>query len=335
MSAGPEEIAPAVARLRAGGVVAFPTETVYGLGADAMNTQAVGRVFALKGRPATNPLIVHVSGEAMARTVAAPGAWTKDAAALARAFWPGPLTMVLAKSERVPPIVTGGGGGATVAVRCPAHHVTLAMIEGFGGPIVGPSANPSGRVSPTTAAHVRGSFNERDVLVLDGGACRGGIESTVVSLADSRVLRPGPVSAEQIAAVLGRAVEGARAGEAAPAGEAAAAPGMQARHYAPRTRAVLFDATDEARVVASLLSPDRRVAVVSARLPGVPPPHVLVRMPQDAEGYAARLYAAMREADELGLDLIAVERPTDPGSLWDAIRDRLSRATSPAGDAIA
>ncbi|MFM9996959.1 MAG: L-threonylcarbamoyladenylate synthase [Phycisphaerales bacterium] len=331
MTAGPEEIAAAVARLRAGGVVAFPTETVYGLGGDAMSADAVGRVFALKGRPATNPLIVHVSGEPMGRELAATGAWSKDAAALARAFWPGSLTIVVAKAGLVPPIVTGGG--ATVGVRCPAHHATLAMIEGFGGPVVGPSANPSGRVSPTTAAHVRASFGERDVLVLDGGPCRGGIESTVVSLAGPapRVLRPGPVSVEQIAGVLGRAVERPPAGEVAPADEAAASPGMQARHYAPRTRAVLFEPAEEARVLSRVLSGGGRIAVISGGVSGVPPPHVHLRMPLDADGYAARLYAALREADELGVDLIAVERPNESGTLWDAIRDRLSRAAAPAG----
>ncbi len=325
MNAGPEEIAAAVARLRAGEVVAFPTETVYGLGADAFNAPAVARVFALKGRPPNNPLIVHVAGEEMARRVAAPGAWSKDAATLARAFWPGPLTIVVAASPDLPSLVTAGG--PTVGVRAPDHHVTLALIEGFGGPVVGPSANPSGRVSPTTGAHVRASFGERDVMVLDGGPCRGGIESTVVSLAEpaARVLRPGLVAAEEIGRVLGRRVEAALDRIAAP-DTAAPSPGMQERHYAPRTPAMLFAPDQWPRVLT-----ERRAAVVSARDLAPPRPHVLIRMPADAGAYAARLYAALREADELGADLIAIERPADSGALWDAIRDRLSRVAGRAG----
>ncbi len=324
MASGPEEIARAVSRLRAGGVVAFPTETVYGLGADAFNERAVSRVFGLKGRPPNNPLIVHVSGEEMARRVAAPDSWSKDAAALARAFWPGPLTIVVRKSADVPPIVTAGG--PTVALRAPDHHVALALIAGLGSPIVGPSANPSGRISPTTAAHVREAFEEADVLVLDGGSCRGGIESTVVSLAGPapRVLRPGLVTDAEIGRVLGRNVELAPQGEVAASDTPAPSPGMQARHYAPRTAAVLFTPDQWPRVLTA-----RRAAVVSSRDLKPPPPHVLIRMPADAAAYAARLYAALREADELGVDVIAIEQPADAGPVWDAIRDRLSRAATP------
>jgi L-threonylcarbamoyladenylate synthase len=324
--ASPEEIAGAVGRLRAGGIVAFPTETVYGLGADAFNVHAVARVFGLKGRPPGNPMIVHVYGEEMARRVAAPDAWSTDAAALASAFWPGPLTIVVRKSAALPAIVTAGA--PTVAVRAPDHHVALALIAGLGSPIVGPSANPSGRISPTTAAHVREAFGEADVLVLDGGPCRGGIESTVVSLAGpaARVLRLGLVTGAEIGRVLGRPVEIAPPGEAAAADAPAPSPGMQERHYAPRTPAVLFAPDQWPRALTV-----RRAAVLSSRslTPPLHPPHVLIRMPADAAAYAARLYAALREADELGADLIAIERPPDSGPVWDAIRDRLARATSP------
>ena len=174
MLSGPEDIAAAVTRLRAGGVVAFPTETVYGLGADVLSEQAVARVFELKGRPSHNPLIVHVASAAMARTVVAPGAWSSEADALARAFWPGPLSIVLPKAAAVPSNVTGGG--PNVAVRCPDHPTTLALLEAFGGPLVGPSANPSGRVSPTTASHVRevvehqAGHGERAVVLQAAGA---------------------------------------------------------------------------------------------------------------------------------------------------------------------
>ncbi len=319
MTAGPEEIAKAVARLKAGGVVAFPTETVYGLGADAFNEAAVRRVFELKGRPANNPLIVHVSGEEMAQRVAARGAWSKEAAALGRAFWPGPLTIVVPRSPDLPPIVTAGG--PTVAVRAPDHHVTLSLIEGFGGALVGPSANPSGRVSPTTGAHVRASFGEDDVLVLDGGPCRGGIESTVVSIGGQpRVLRQGLISADEISRVLGGPVAVA-AGEVAASGAAAPSPGMQQRHYSPRSRTALAAAGDLPGLMRG-----GRAAVLSTSLKGVPSPHVLIRMPNEAREYAARLYAALREADELGVDLILVERPEGENSIWNAIRDRLQRA---------
>ena len=328
MTAGPEEIARAVARLRSGGVVAFPTETVYGLGADVFNGDAVGRVFALKGRPATNPCIVHVSGEGMARRVAAAGAWTPEAGALADRFWPGPLTIVVPKAAEVPAIVTAGA--ETVAVRCPDHHATLALIEGLGSPIVGPSANPSGRVSPTTAEHVRASFpSEEDVLVLDGGPCRAGVESTVLALSPAaRVLRSGPVSAAEIAEVIGRPVAEAIGVSVAP-GAPAESPGLQPIHYAPRVPAVLFDEGDWPAVLRAAAGEGRRVAVISQRLRTMPDPHALILMPDDAREYAAKLYAALREADELDAALIAVERPSIEGPLSAAVADRLLRATRP------
>ncbi len=241
-----DQISRAAARLRAGGVVAFPTETVYGLGADALREEAVARVFALKGRPPTNPLIVHVLDEAMARSVCS--RWPAGAARLARAHWPGPLTIVVPRAEHVPRVVTSGG--ETVAVRCPDHPVALALLEAFGGALVGPSANRSGMVSPTTADHVRESFGEDDALTLDGGACRVGIESTVVSLAGARpvVLRPGAISPEMLALALGEDVvagalrePGARADPGAPL----ASPGMLPSHYAPRAPALLATRDDK------------------------------------------------------------------------------------------
>lgn len=335
MSAGPEEIASAVARLRAGLLVAFPTETVYGLGADALNAEAVARVFAAKGRPARNPLIVHVSDAAMARRVVA--SWPAEAEALAREFWPGPLTIVLPKAASVPTAVTGGG--PTVAVRCPRHHVTLALLEAFGGPLVGPSANRSGGVSPTTAAHVRAAFAEPDVEVLDGGPCEVGIESTVVSLAGNEpvVLRPGMIGPPQIERVLGRpvrcigAVDTSDAQVQAEAGGALAAPGMMASHYAPRTRAeMLLRGEIEARLSTerSRGRPNQRVIVLTHSSIAPLPPHAVIAMPPDAALYAARLYSALREADSQGASLILIERPEASGSAWDAIRDRLVRATA-------
>lgn len=307
----PPPIVAAAARLRAGGLVAFPTETVYGLGADAMNPAAVRAVFTLKGRPSNNPLIVHVSDEAMARRVAAD--WPADAAKLAAAFWPGPLTIVVPKAAGVPDEVSAGG--ATVAVRCPAHELTLALLREFGGPLVGPSANPSGFISPTTAAHVREAFSEAQVLVLDGGPCRGGIESTVVSLSPARILRPGLVSGAQIAAVLGREVA---EGAGDHGGGALPSPGMLDVHYAPRSRAVMMDAGQIAAV---------KGRVVVLAISAVEAPHRVIRMPADAAAYAARVYAALREADALGPDLIVIERPTGGGPVWRAVLDRLGRAT--------
>jgi L-threonylcarbamoyladenylate synthase len=340
MLGGPEEIAAAVARLRAGGVVAFPTETVYGLGADALNERAVARVFELKGRPGNNPLIVHVASSAVARRVVAPGAWEREADLLAMAFWPGPLSIVLPKSADVPSAVTGGG--PNVAVRCPDHPTTLALLEAFGGALVGPSANPSGRVSPTTAAHVRESFTQDDVMVLDGGVCRAGIESTVVSLVGrARVLRPGVIGTEEISRLIGRDVEGARGVGESPdcsgsrsAGNALTAPlespGQLASHYAPRARTLVVET---ARIGESLAASTGAGAVVAWSGVNAAPPHRVLRLPADAAGYAAGLYAALREADALRPALIVVERPRVEGdekehAIWRAVMDRLARASA-------
>lgn len=322
MLAGPEQLAAAVARLRAGGLVAFPTETVYGLGADALSEAAVRRVFEAKGRPSNNPLIVHVSGAAMARGVV--DEWPAEAELLAAAFWPGPLSMVLPKAARVPDVVTGGGPG--VAVRCPDHPTALALLEAFGGPLVGPSANPSGRVSPTTAAHVRASFDESQVMVLDGGPCRGGIESTVVKLGErARVLRPGLVSAGEVARVIGRPVEGPPAETTG----VVEGPGMLASHYAPATPVRLCGAGDVGGVLAS----GGVAVVVSHEDVEVPPPHRLITMPAEPLAYARRLYAVLREADSVGAERIVVVRPRAEGSeaersAWGAVLDRLGRAAA-------
>lgn len=328
MWSGPEEIAQAVARIREGGVVAFPTETVYGLGASAFDAAAVRRVFELKGRPSNNPLIVHVSGEAMAKRVVEH--WPADAGALAREFWPGPLTMVLPKSDAIPPEVTAGGH--TVGVRCPDHPLTLALLEASGIPLVGPSANISGQVSPTSAEHVRAAFGPGDVFTLDGGKCRGGIESTVLWLADghARILRPGLISCEQISAVLDRPIA-ITVGSAAPEDSARPllSPGLLARHYAPSALAVRFD-NDQGEQALRRMALSGRGVMISHVNRVVPPPHQLIRMPSNAAGYAARLYEAMREADELSPSLIAVELPpTGPDPIWGAIHDRLARATQP------
>jgi len=315
-------------RLRSGGVVAFPTETVYGLGADALNTDAVDLVFTLKGRPRNNPLIVHVSGPEMARRVAS--AWPKRAEMLARAFWPGPLSILVPRSLALPASVTGGG--ELVAVRCPNHPVTLALLFEFRGPIIGPSANKSGMISPTTAAHVRESFIDDDVMVLEGGACEAGIESTVVDVMSTRtrVLRPGLIGADELSAAIGEPVDvyapmgNIRTGDSLRPGDAFPSPGMLERHYAPATPAFMFASNDWER----LLATSDPVVVITHRLRRVEAPHRIIAMPPEAADYAAALYAALHEADRSGAPVILIEQPPEDGTVWAAVADRLRRATT-------
>jgi L-threonylcarbamoyladenylate synthase len=309
--------------IRAGGMVAFPTETVYGLGADALSERAVRGVFELKGRPSVNPLIVHVSGPEMAARVVAPGAMSDEVLRLTRALWPGPLSIVLPRGAAVPGVVTGGG--PNVAVRCPDHPVALALLLAVGGPLVGPSANKSGEVSPTEASHVGLSLGD-SVMVLDGGACRVGIESTVLSLAggEARVLRPGVITPQEIESVIGRRV----AVGAGPAAEGAAheSPGLMSRHYAPSTPTLLLD---RAQLEERLRETPWRssAALVLSELRGVEAMQTLL-MPADADEYAGVLYAALRRADAMGVERILIERPPALGGVWAAVLDRLTRASA-------
>lgn len=315
----PAVIAEAARRLRAGGLVAFPTETVYGLGANALDPDAVGRIFAAKGRPPTNPVIVHVPGEAEARQVVAD--WPAAAAALARRFWPGPLTLVLPRGAHVPRSVTAGLD--QVAVRAPRHPVALALLRTAGLPVAAPSANRSTRLSPTTAAHVVAALGDRVDLVLDGGPTDVGIESTVLDLTGEvpRILRPGVVTASEIAAVLGvpvRVADGAVADDAA-----RASPGMMALHYAPRAQVVLAAGAEVPRVVERLRAAGHRVgALVHAADAGGAARKR--RLPADPTGYARALYAALHDLDA-DCDAIVVEAVPD-GEAWSGVRDRLARA---------
>ena len=308
-----DDIQAAAKILAEGDVVAFPTETVYGLGADALSAEAVAKVFALKGRPSHNPLIVHVASIEMARTVA--GDWPDAADKLAQAFWPGPMTIVVPKNDRVPSVVTGGGN--TVALRMPAHELACKLIETFGGPIVGPSANASGSISPTAAIHVTQSLGER-VPVLDGGPCERGIESTVVRVEQDSVsiLRLGVIGKDEIAHVV-PVVEAQATSDEGPL----PSPGMLTRHYAPRTPTRVVDAQDVAQTLSEYPS-SALLTITPTNLPGA------IAMPADAAAYARRLYAALREADAMGVDLILVERPAGIGPIWDAVRDRLRRASA-------
>lgn len=322
------EVKEGARRLRAGGLVAFPTETVYGLGADALNAEAVARVYAVKGRPAGNPLIVHVSDPEMARRVVS--RWPLEADQLAGRFWPGPLTLVLPRAADLPGIVTSRG--ATVGVRVPDHPLALALIEMFGGPIVGPSANPSGYVSPTTAEHVRGHYDEASVYVLDGGACRAGIESTVLDLAGDRVsvLRKGVIGAGEIAEVLGCEIGDPGDGGACDAAETAASPGVLGPHYQPRARVLIVERQEG--IADAVERAGGRAAVLSApgRAAGVESPNVAFQMPASAAAYAGELYAALREADaSQPAVIIAVLPRRDDSPIWSAVRDRLLRAAAP------
>jgi L-threonylcarbamoyladenylate synthase len=296
--------------IRQGRLVAFPTETVYGLGANALDAAAVARIFEAKGRPATSPLIVHVVSIEMARELAAE--WPAKAETLARLFWPGPLTLVLRKKPQVPDIVTAGLD--TVGIRVPAHPLALALIREAGVPIAAPSANRFAGLSPTTAAHVRDSLGEAVDLILDGGPTDVGIESTVLSLAGKRpaLLRPGMVSRREIEKLIGRVEVATHGGRGAHA-----SPGMHRKHYSPRTRLLLVKGGGVPRrgrgaYVGLCAEPDGPVTSV-------------VWMPPDAAMYAAVLYETLHRLDREGLDWIAVERPPER-SEWAGILDRLERA---------
>ncbi len=311
----------AVDVLRAGGLVAVPTETVYGLAAAASDTDAVRRIFAVKGRPADHPVIVHLAGADRLDD------WAEDvppaARALAEALWPGPLTLVLRRRPTVPDVVTGGRD--TVGLRVPAHPVALGLLEALGDGLAAPSANRFGRVSPTRAEHVVADLGGDVDLVLDGGPCRVGVESTIVEVLDDhvRVLRSGDVTAAHLAAVLGRPVDVDVDGPAR-------APGMLAAHYAPRARVVLAE-HGLPEVVTELVSAGRRVGVLAERIEGeLPGPVVDLGAVGDPDGYARHLYERLRAADALGLDVV-VAVPPAPEGIGLAVRDRLARAAHAAG----
>lgn len=315
-----ESIRRAAEVIRGGGLVAFPTETVYGLGANGLDSAAVARIFEAKGRPSTNPVILHVADASEVLNVVA--AWSETARRLAERFWPGPLTLVVPKSAAVPDIVTAGG--PTVAVRCPNHPVALALIRAAGVSLAAPSANRSTELSPTRAEHVLKSLNGRIDLVLDGGPCSGGIESTVIDVTTEvpRVLRPGLISATQLEAVCGLVAVGASGAGAA------RSPGQMAKHYSPRTPVVLAVCTKEAfRFYEQGQKVGRRVLILSMAGDMSPPKPWYRSMPQEPEQYAADLYALLHQIDSEGWGLVVIEMPPDTPA-WAGVRDRLTRAAS-------
>ncbi len=317
-----EAIAAAAQALRDGALVAFPTETVYGLGADARNPDALHRLYTTKGRPHEHPVIVHLTAaDALSR-------WAKSvpafAGALADAFWPGPLTLVLPRADGVSDLLTGGQN--SIGVRVPAHPVAHALLARFvemgGDGIAAPSANRFGRISATTAAHVADEFGTEVAIILDGGPCRHGIESTIVDCTrdEPAILRPGAVSVEQLARVLGRTPQVSSA-------DAPRASGALASHYAPQTASRLLhrDALQEA--LASLARPGAHIAVLAHS--SMQPPDfegTWFDAPTDSAGYAHQLYANLRALDARQADEIWIEMPPD-GPDWTAVNDRLRRAS--------
>jgi L-threonylcarbamoyladenylate synthase len=321
------QIQRAAALLRAGEVVAFPTETVYGLGADALNPAAVAKVFAAKGRPADHPLIVHLPLNADLSM------WAREvppvAEKLALAFWPGPLTLILPRQRRIPDIVTGGQD--TVGLRVPDHPLARQLLAAFAGGIAAPSANRFGRISPTTAEHVRQELGDRVAMILDGGPCAVGIESTIVDVSrrTPRILRPGAITGRDIEDVAGVPVGlGPGAGDET---EVPRVSGSLPAHYAPRTPLVLVAAAQMRDELNARLAQGLDLAVLGREAQRVVDGRIhWQRGLTDPAGYAHDLYAHLRALDALGVDLIVVEALPEE-SAWLAVRDRLSRAASGSG----
>lgn len=318
--ATPENIDRAAKLIRSGGLVAFPTETVYGLGANALDAAAVSSIFAAKGRPATNPVIVHVSSPASADELAVVGARARNVMA---ALWPGPVTLVLPKRDCIPSIVTAGG--ATVALRMPRHPAALALLEAAGVPIAAPSANRSESLSPTRAEHVAASLGDAVAMILDGGSTDVGLESTVLDLTvtPARILRPGMADIAAIEAALGERLARSDGNQT---GSAAKSPGQMLRHYAPRTPLVLVSDLESTTAITNgslaVLRLDDGVTTTS------PPVRMTITLPLDPKAYAARLYDSLHTLDAAGAKHIVIQAPPT-GPDWDAIWDRIFRAIQP------
>jgi L-threonylcarbamoyladenylate synthase len=334
-----EEIKSASTLLKAGQLVAFPTETVYGLGCDAANVEALARLYRVKGRPGTHPVIVHLASveqlKDWAQTVPA------EALALAKKFWPGPMTLILKKSDKVLPEVSGGQD--TVGLRIPSHPVALALLKEFKSGIAAPSANRHGRISPTTAAHVKSELGDLVAKVLDGGNCTVGIESTIVDLSSDkpRILRPGMITLEAIEAALNEAKQKEKksSSKKRPATESKSstasentviprAPGSMSSHYAPTTGLKLFAHHNLPRAIATSESLSMKISVMAFSAPIVSSCVITWKqLSEDPNECARQLYAYMRELDTSGADYIVVEEPPELPE-WMGILDRLRRAAN-------
>ena len=314
----PKALKRAVAYLMEGTPIAFPTETVYGLGADAKNPAAISRIFSVKGRPSNNPLIVHCLDQAMAQSCVE--GWDERCEKLARQFWPGPLTLILKRHSSIPSTVAGGG--ETLAVRVPAHIVARALLAHFEAPIAAPSANLSTRVSPTSAKHVLKTLEGKIPLILDGGPCQVGLESTVLDMTSDEptILRLGDISAEVISKCLGLTVQTRSFDEQTPK-----SPGMMRRHYAPKTP-IRF-----CRSPAELPKSNFALLYFDSNWDAENRNNPSLRLPDDPKGYGRELYRALHWADEQNQsEIIIQETPDNQG--WAAIRDRLSRSVSDPTD---
>jgi len=301
--ATPESVKEAAEVLRTGGLVVLPTETVYGLACNALDTSAVKKVYEIKGRPSENPLIVHLADFADLGSVAE--SWTEDCENLAKRFWPGPMTLVLPKKDNVPSETTGGLD--TVAVRIPDHPLALTVIRTAGVPLAAPSANPFMGLSPTCAEDIEPEIGDNVDLVLDGGTCEIGLESTVIDLSGDhpRILRPGGITRAQIQAVIGRPL-----GHLPPP-TVNRSPGMYPRHYAPKAKL---------KIVTKLERGQTGLTFSDCEENGQ------IKMPDDPKAYAASLYRALRKLDKEGVEIIFVENPPDDPD-WEAVHDRLQRAS--------
>jgi len=307
-----KNLTEAVTQLKQGQLVAIPTETVYGLAANALDGKAVSKIFALKERPVDHPLIVHVSGIEQAKSLVT--SFPEKAQKLAKAFWPGPLTLVLPKNDRVPDLTTGGM--ESVAIRVPNHPAPLAIIEQCGFPLAAPSANPFGRISPTTALHVEQSFGSEAPLIFDGGSCQVGVESTIVSFLDETpcVLRLGGLTIEEIVKLIGPIAQVGKTAKSI-------APGMLPQHYAPRTRLLILEEKDPL--------PAGKLGLLTfnhASNKEVFQAYEILSPEGNLEEAASGFYSALRRLDEASLDAIIAYRFPDKG-LGKALNDRLERAS--------
>ena len=314
--------------LRAGEVVALPTETVYGLAANALDEKAVAKIFQIKCRPANNPIIVHIAGIEMAKRCVT--AWPNPAEKLARAFWPGPLTLVLPRAKEIPGMVTAGG--TTVGVRWPGHPFIQAVIRECGFPLAAPSANLSGRISPTNAGHVRQQLGDKISLIVDGGQSQVGIESTVLDLTVSppQVLRPGMIHTESLAAVMGE-VSSQKSAVRSKSSKALPSPGLLKKHYAPKAKLLILSWCNDADLKSQLstFNPQLSACFVIAHthIPAAENFAQVSVIPHDAEAFARAIYAELHRCDAAGADLIVIEAPPESPE-WSGIADRLRRASA-------